>query len=124
MVVFNSQVYLIGGAETKALATQALRITNLTADELNISKIRNQLKIGPLANTSTADVWLETKIKALLIASKLPVAHIQVSCYDQTVYLIGSTKPGKSKEIKQYLLKQLGAKKIIMYVKENMVESS
>ena len=123
-VVFDSKVYLIGGALTKKLSREAQQIVNSKAEELNISRVFNYLKIGPLSNTSTSDIWLETKVKAMLLSSQLAVNHVQVSCYNDVIYLIGSTKPGQSKLIKQYLTSQLGSRKIIMYLKENMVEST
>lgn len=87
--VFNGIALLVGQTPTEALRTEAQR----TAETVkHIRKLHNQIRIGsPIsASEATNDVWLESKVKAVLIGDKrIDGLHIEVEVENAEVFLLG-----------------------------------
>jgi osmotically-inducible protein OsmY len=89
VTVFNRRVLLTGEVPNDASRQQAEQIVrNLN----NVNTIVNALTIGPATDLSTRanDSYLETRVKAALVAEKnLSANNFKVVCENGSIYLMG-----------------------------------
>lgn len=87
--VYNSQVLLTGQALTNELIEQA---TKATESVPMVSKIHNQIRLGPpIPTTSTVnDIWLSTKIRTMMTTNKdVPMLKLDLIVEDSEAFIMG-----------------------------------
>lgn len=111
--VFNGTVLLVGQSPTQELIQQAEK---LTSSVKNIKKLHNQIRLGsPIPTNIVAhDVWLASKVKAILIADKrIDGLHIEIEVENGEVFLMGLVSEQESNIAVDIIRNVKGVKKVI-----------
>ena len=113
VISYNGHVLAVGQAPTQALIN---RIDSELKAIDNITKLHNQVKVGPKASVGnkTKDVWITTKVKAeLLTDDSIEGNSIKVVTENTEVYLMGLVSPEQANKAALLASKISGVTKVV-----------
>lgn len=113
VISYNGHVLVVGQAPTQVLID---RIESQLNEIPNITKIHNQIKIGPKAGVGSKakDVWITTKVKTeLLTDDTIKGNSIKVVTENKEVYLMGLVSPEQANKAAVLASKISGVERVI-----------
>jgi osmotically-inducible protein OsmY len=111
--VIKAHTLLFGQVADILQKKEALKLTRTVP---NITKIYNQIEIGPALSTLAIshDAWITSKVKArLLTEPKLRSLLISVSTFNQKVFLVGIISPQQARLATEIARKTSGVNQVV-----------